>query len=211
MPEDVQTYAARVAATAGPDGRLAIDPEGVVAWGVFPFEVEGLALKPGPALADVEAPRSGEDPATCRCADPDEGDEPGGWSTVWQDDDWQLRVAPPSGAPLVLSLVPHRHLDVADLPDELAASFGRVQVAVVRAVESLPSTARCHVLRWGDGGAHAHWWFLARPERMPELRGSFMSLWDDLLPPVPVAVRDENAAFVVERLVADLGGRAVRG
>jgi hypothetical protein len=53
MPEDVQTYAAGVAAAAGPDGRLTIDPEGVVGWGVFPFEVEGLALKPGPALADV--------------------------------------------------------------------------------------------------------------------------------------------------------------
>lgn len=34
MPEDVETYAARVAAAAGPDGRLPIDPEGVVAWGV---------------------------------------------------------------------------------------------------------------------------------------------------------------------------------
>ncbi len=143
MPEDVQTYAARVAAATGCDGRLGIDPDGVVAWGVFPFEVEGLRLKSGPTLVD--------------------------------------------------------------------ASSGRVQVALVRAVEALPSVARCHVIRVGDGGAHAHWWFMARPARMPELRGSFMVVWDDFLPPVPLEVRDANAAFVVERLVADLGGRAVRG
>jgi hypothetical protein len=36
-------------------------------------------------------------------------------------------------------------------------------------------------------------------------------VWDDFLPPVPVEVRDANAAFVVERLVADVGGRAHRG
>ncbi len=211
MPEDVQTYAARVAAATGCDGRLGIDPDGVVAWDVFPFEVEGLRLKSGPTLVTDEAPRSGDDPATCHCAEPDPAPEPGGWAVVWADDDWRLKVAPPSGAPLVLSLVPHRHLDVPDLPDELAASSGRVQVALVRAVEALPSVARCHVIRVGDGGAHAHWWFMARPARMPELRGSFMVVWDDFLPPVPLEVRDANAAFVVERLVADLGGRAVRG
>jgi hypothetical protein len=30
MPEDVETHAARVAAAAGRDGRLPVDPEGVV-------------------------------------------------------------------------------------------------------------------------------------------------------------------------------------
>jgi hypothetical protein len=211
MPEDVQTYAARVAAAAGSDGRLSIDADGVVGWDVFPFEVEGLRLKPGPALVAAEAPRSGEDPADCQCARPDDDGDRSGWATVWEDDDWRLKVAPPSGSPLVLSLVPHRHLDVADLPDDLAASFGRLQVALVRAVEALPSVARCHVIRVGDGGAHAHWWFMARPARLPETRGSFMAVWDDFLPPIPVEVRDDNAAFVVERLVAFLGGRAVRG
>ncbi len=211
MPEDVQTYAARVASATGHDGRLGIDPGGVVGWDIFPFELEGLRLKPGPTLGADEAPRTGEDPAQCQCTLPDNEGDRSGWATVWEDDDWRLRVAPPSGAPLVLSLVPHRHLDVPDLPDDLAASSGRLQVALIRAVEALPSVARCHVLRVGDGGAHAHWWFMARPARMPELRGSFMVVWDDLLPPVPVEVRDANAKFVVERLVADLGGRSVRG
>ena len=213
MPEPVETYAARVRAAAAPDGRLPIDPGGVVGWDVFPFEVEGLRLKPGPTPVAAEAPRSGEDPTDCQCTRPDgDGDGDGdGWAAVWEDEHWRLKVAPPSGAPLVLSLVPHRHLDVPDLTDDLAASLGRVQVALVRAVEALPSVARCHVLRVGDGGAHAHWWFMARPARMPGLRGSFMVVWDDFLPPVPLEVRDTNAAFVVEQLVADLGGRSVRG
>ncbi|MGL5851186.1 MAG: hypothetical protein ACRCZD_10450 [Phycicoccus sp.] len=61
--------------------------------------------------------------------------------------------------------------------------------------------------RIGDGSAHAHWWFLARPLRMPQVFGSFMVDRDDFLPPVPTAVRDDNAAFVVDRLVERLGGR----
>ncbi len=102
-------------------------------------------------------------------------------------------------------------VDVPDLPDDLAASSGRLQVALVRAAEALPSVARCHVIRVGHGGAHAHWWCMARHARLPELRGSFMVVWDAFLPPIPVEVRDDNAAFVVDRLVADVGGTARRG
>ena len=110
----------------------------------------------------------------------------------------------------MLSLGTQAHLDVPDLSDAMAARFGLLHVALVAAVETLPSVGRCHHFRLGDGGAHAHWWFIARPARMPRLRGSFMVDWDDLLPPVPLAVRDENAAFVVEHLTARAGGTAVR-
>ena len=30
-----------------------------------------------------------------------------------------------------------------------------------------------------------HWWFMARPARLPQLIGSFASIWDDILPPTP--------------------------
>jgi len=50
----------------------------------------------------------------------------------------------------------------------------------------------------------------AGPEDAPAPGGRAV-VPDDVLPPVPVEVRDDDAAFVVERLVADLGGRAVRG
>ena len=35
-----------------------------------------------------------------------------------------------------------------------------------------PSVGRCHVGRYGDGGAHLHPFFFGRPARMPQLRGS---------------------------------------
>ena len=58
-------------------------------------------------------------------------------------------------------------------------------VHVGRAVEALPGIARCHVYRIGDGGAHLHVFFFARPEGFGQLRGSFLVVWDDLLPPSP--------------------------
>ncbi len=68
------------------------------------------------------------------------------------------------------------------------------------------SDGRCHIGRWGDGGAHGHVWFIARPARMPQLRGTFMALWDDILPPLPADVRAANDAAVVARVAAAYGG-----
>ncbi|MBM6400034.1 hypothetical protein [Phycicoccus sonneratiae] len=208
MPESIEEYAARVAAAQDADGRIPIDPEGVVAWDVFPFETDGLRLKPGPVLGE-ERVRTGEDPATCPCAtEPARGPrEPFG--VVWEGEHFLLKVPPPSGAPLMLSVVTREHLDVPDLSDDLAAAFGRLHVALVAAVEELPSVGRCHVMRIGDGGVHAHWWFLARPARLPLVFGSFMVDWDDFLPPVPLEVWVENATFVAQRLRDRLGGSVV--
>lgn len=211
MPESIEEYSARIAAAQDAHGRLALDPDGVVGWDVFPFEAEGLRLKPGPMLAADDGSRRGEEPADCHCTDaPMEGPSAtGGWGVVWEGLGWRVKVAPPSGAPLTLVAEPVEHLDVDELTDDLAAALGRLQVAVVGAVEALPTVARCHVLRIGDGGAHAHVWFIARPVRMPQLRGSFMVVWDDFLPPVPVEVRDANAALVAQGLQERLGGRVV--
>jgi len=208
MPESVEDYVARIAAAQDAEGRIALDPQGVIAWDVFPFETDGLRLKPGPVLGE-ERTRSGEDPATCECARPAVRGPSQPWGVVWEDEHFLVKVAPPSGSPLLLSVVTRRHLDVPDLDDGQAAAFGRLHVALVGAVEALPSAGRCHVMRIGDGGAHAHWWFMARPARVPMVFGSFMVDWDDFLPPVPVAVRAENATFVAERLQARLGGIVV--
>lgn len=211
MPESAEEYAARVVAAQDPDGRLPLEGREVLGWDVFPFEVEGLLAKAGPVLVDVEPPRRGEDPDDCHCREaPMEGPAAtGDWAALWEGMGWRVKLAPPSGSPLVLVAEPLEHLDVDALTDDLAAALGRLQVTLVGAVEALPSVGRCHVLRLGDGGAHAHLWFVARPARMPQLRGSFMVVWDDLIPPVPAAVRDANAAFVVDRLVRRLGGRVV--
>jgi len=77
----------------------------------------------------------------------------------------------------------------------------------VRAIEALPHIARAHVSRWGDGGAHLHVFFLARPAGFAQLRGTFLAVWDDLLPAVPAGHRDRDAAAVASALAAH-GGHA---
>lgn len=45
---------------------------------------------------------------------------------------------------------------------------------------------------------------ISRPLGMTQLRGTYMALWDDLLPPMPTDVRDDNLAAVLERFRAYL-------
>jgi hypothetical protein len=45
-----------------------------------------------------------------------------------------------------------------------------------------------------------HWWFLARPARLPQLKTNLVAIWDDVLPPLPEGVWRENLATVVEAL-----------
>jgi hypothetical protein len=116
---------------------------------------------------------------------------------------------PRSPAPLLLILSPWAHHDFTTLPKDRAAEMGQIMVALGAAIEALPSVARVHVSKWGDGGAHAHIFFYARPTRMPQLRGTMMAVWDDYLPRVPGDVRDANARAVIAGLVGSYGGRAL--
>jgi hypothetical protein len=50
-------------------------------------------------------------------------------------------------------------------------------------------------------------WFLARPRGRLQLRGTFLSLWDDILPVIPEQQWRENLALVAAWL-AEFGGRA---
>jgi len=63
-----------------------------------------------------------------------------------------------------------------------------------------PTGLPVHVGRWGEGGEHLHWWFLARPARMPQLASSFAAIWDDILPPTPDHIWRENITAVVAAL-----------
>jgi hypothetical protein len=100
---------------------------------------------------------------------------------IWSDAGWRLQVLPGSGAPLVLMLLSAAHVDFTGVSDDQAAQLGRLIVHISRAVEALPNIARAHVSRWGDGGAHLHVFFLARPAGFRQRRGSCLPLWDDLL------------------------------
>jgi hypothetical protein len=100
------------------------------------------------------------------------------------------------------------HFDLGDLPNLLAAELGVMTVRLERAIRSLDGVARVHVNRWGDGAAHMHMWFLARPAGRLQLRGTFLSLWDDILPAIPEQQWRENLALVAAWL-AEFGGTAI--
>ncbi|MEV8516202.1 hypothetical protein [Dactylosporangium sp. NPDC051484] len=169
-------------------------------WPTFPFEGD-LRVKRLLEPVPVEPPRHGDNPAECRaCAAPDE-------AYIWVSDRWRVRALDrPTGLPAVLILESRSHLDLGDLPNMLAAELGVMTVRLERAIRSLDGVARVHVNRWGDGAAHLHVWFLARPYGRLQLQGTFLALWDNILPPIPEDRWRENLAMVAAWL-AEFGGR----
>ena len=166
----------------------------VETWETFPYDGE---LTPRALLPPVEQeePRFGEGGVDCRrCAASDD-------EYIWTTERWRLHPIEPSGLPVVVLLEPRAHYaEPGDLPDELAAELGVLQARIERAIRSIGEIGRVHVCRWGDGGEHLHWWFMARPARIPQLIGSFAAIWDEILPPVPEEVWRANLDAVVAAL-----------
>jgi diadenosine tetraphosphate (Ap4A) HIT family hydrolase len=120
---------------------------------------------------------------------------------VWSDQNWTLH--PPVGCSLpgTVWLASRVHVDsFADLPEELAADFGRIAGRIERAILSLGDVGRVHVYRWGDGGAHFHVWFMPRPLGMVEATNMMLPLWEDVLPTLP----DEDIALAAKRVASAL-------
>ena len=168
-------------------------------WETFPFEgdIRPRALQPPVA---EERRRHGAGGVDCwRC-------EHGADHAIWLDERWML-IPPrqPTGLPVIVILAPRVHCDIDTMPPELAAELGPMLVRVEAAVRAVGDVGRVHVCRWGDGSEHLHWWFMARPARMPQLLGSFAAIWDDVLPPLPEEVWRANLAAVAEALRADAG------
>ncbi|MCT2279163.1 ICP22 family protein [Micromonospora chalcea] len=169
-------------------------------WPSFPFEGD-LRVKQLDEPVPFEPPRRGEADRECTaCNAPDE-------AYIWVGERWRVRAMDrPTGLPMVLILESRSHLDLGDLPNLLAAELGVMTVRLERAIRSLDGVARVHVNRWGDGSAHLHLWFLARPYGRLQLRGTFLSLWDSILPPISEDRWRENLAMVAAWL-AEFGGR----
>ncbi|GAB3184092.1 hypothetical protein FHX75_121173 [Micromonospora palomenae] len=169
-------------------------------WPSFPFEGD-LRVKQLEDPVPVEPPRKGEGHRECTaCNAPDD-------AYIWVGERWRVRAMDrPTGLPMVLILESRSHLDLGDLPNLLAAELGVMTVRLERAIRSLDGVARVHVNRWGDGSAHLHMWFLARPYGRLQLRGTFLSLWDSILPPISESQWRENLAMVAAWL-AEFGGR----
>jgi diadenosine tetraphosphate (Ap4A) HIT family hydrolase len=173
-----------------------------VSWPSFPFEGD-LRVKPLEPVVEVEPARQGEDGNGCvACAAKDH-------EYIWVSDRWRVRAMDhPTGLPMALILESRSHLDLGDLPNLLAAELGVMTVRLERAIRSLDGVARVNVNRYGDGTAHLHLWFLARPYGRLQLRGSFLSLWDEILPPIPEERWRENLALVAAWL-EEFGGTAL--
>lgn len=95
--------------------------------------------------------------------------------------------------PLVVVMEPRAHHDEpGELSDDADAEMGRMLARVERTVRGIGHIGRVHVCRWGDGAEHMHWWFIARPVRLPQVVGSLCELWDEVLPPTPEPTRRAN-------------------
>jgi hypothetical protein len=189
MPETPEQLYARV------KDALTMPP--VDEWDTFPFDGE---MRPRPLQPPVEKerPRFGEGGVDCgRCAASDD-------EYLWTNENWRLWAFDrPTGLPVVVLLESRAHYgEPGDLPDGLAAEIGVLLCRIEREIRALGNIGRVHVCRWGDGGEHLHWWFMARPARVPQLIGSFAAIWDDILPPVPEDIRQAD----LQKLAAALAG-----
>ena len=174
-------------AIADRDRRLPLSR--MTGWEISPFEQEGLKVAQLRAPVIPEPSRHDEDASDCNsCRRRDEG--------IWLNDHWRITRVAGTGVPLVLMLHPRDHFDLPDLPDERAAELGLLTSHI----------ARAHAYRIGDGGAHLHVWFFARPAGQSQLYGSWMVVWDDLLPEYPSDVADVDAAAVATDLIRSFGG-----
>ena len=194
-PEEFHAHAMR---SADAEGRLPLPP--MTGWDTFPFERADLRAVPLAQPVLPEPARAGEDGRDCPACG-------AGTAAIWSDEHWRLSAHGPSGAPLVLMLEPRAHHDLPDLPDDRAREMGLLIARITQAIESLPHIARAHVSRWGDGGAHLHIFFFARPAGFSQLHGTCLAIWDDLLPPAPPGQHDQDTAAITQAITRSCGGR----
>ena len=203
MPEPASEIHARATAAAEDGGHL--PAPSMTEWEVFPWTVaDGRIVAKALDEPGDESPREGES-----------GGKPcfacGGFPPeriVWEDERWVLVAeAEPTGLPMVLVLWTREHLDVGGFDDDHASELGRIANRLVRIVEAMPGIGRVHVNRWGDGSAHSHIWFFARPEGFSQIRGSYAVEWDEILPPVDREAWRADLHTVATKL-ANWGGHA---
>ena len=101
--ETAEEFHARVAAATDAEGRLPVAIEAMPGWDIFPFELDGLRIKPLEPLQDAEPPREGEDPADCFCQQPMPPERAA--RVAWRNERWLL-VALDMKLPVSLILRP---------------------------------------------------------------------------------------------------------
>lgn len=117
---------------------------------------------------------------------------------MWHNERWRLRSKEDTSIPGTVILETRDHLDsFVDLTPAHLAELGPLVAAVERSVLKLGDISRVHVSRWGDGSAHFHLYFYPRPRGRLQLRGTFLAIWELLLPPA-----DKSAVEKAERVIA---------
>lgn len=198
MHKTTGEFYARVVAAADSDGRLPLPEQSM--WEIFPFEVATLRAKPVEPPVLPEPPRDGEGERPCwRCAHPGE-------HVAWSNERWILAgLGEPLGVPFGAILSPRAHLDLGDLDEALSAEMGRLIVAIDRAAQQIPGVGRVHVNKWGDGAAHLHLVFLTRPAGLLQLRGSWLPMWEEMLPRMPAGAAEAALRTVAGALAKTSG------
>lgn len=205
-PETPQQWYARTQTAIERDGWRESDLQ---QWSSWPWTGE-LVPKPLDPPAEEEPPRHGAGGEGCHTCDAARTLDPG--YVLWHDDLFLLGLPhEPRALPFALFLMPRRHADLGDLTPQEAARQGELLTAIEVAATEVLAVPRIQAARWGDGGEHLHWWLYARPTGMLQLRGTFLSHWDDLLPEVPAEQFRADQVAVVRALAATVGGTAVEG
>ena len=189
----MREFLARAQAAVGDDGRLS--PGAMASWDVFPFEGDGLRVRPLVEYA-VPEPDRRKAPADCKtCA------------ALGRDDlvlhrGARLGVIRPGGCNLVFvaNIVSLAHEPLDDLDDDGHVELGRLVGRTYAALKALEGVGNVHVNKWENGTGHLSVTLLARPEGVLQLRGSNLAAWADMLPPTPADELDARAVLVRDAL-----------
>ncbi|WP_083673514.1 HIT family protein [Serinicoccus sp. CUA-874] len=204
MPETPQEWFARVSAAIERHGYRESDLQ---QWSSWPW-TGSLTPKPLEPPVDVEPDRRGAGGQDCLVCDAARSLDPG--YIIWHDELFLLGLPhEPRGLPFALFLMPRRHAELADLTPQEAARQGELLSVVDAAAQQVLGIPRIQVALWGDGAEHLHWWLYARPTGMLQLRGTFLSHWDDLLPPVPADQFRADQVLVAHEVARRAGGEGV--
>lgn len=183
----------RAQAAVGDDGRLPLG--GMADWEVFPFEREGLRVRPLEEYA-VPEPDRRKAPGDCKTC-----------TALGRDDlvlhrGTRLGVIRPGGCNLVFvaNVVSLSHEMLDDLDDDGHVELGRLVGRTYAAMKALEGVGNVHVNKWENGTGHLSVTLLARPEGVLQLRGSNLAAWADMLPPTPADELDSRAVLVREAL-----------
>ncbi len=162
-----------------------------------PFDPPRHARRLRPTV-DGEPPRTGEGGTVCAgCAVADE-------DTIWTNEFWRLRSKERTSIPGTAILETREHVDsFADLSPVHLTEFGPLVAAVEGCLLDLGDISRVHVTRWGDGSAHFHVYFFPRPRGQLQLRGTFLAIWEVLLPPA----EDEEIRRIENLIAAGMRAR----